>query len=275
MKIAFIALLVSTALIAQEDCDLQYDGNGDGAVNVQDVLGVLSEFGVECEPVIEYGPCGPDSTVSYHGYDYSLIEIGEQCWFAENLRTELYQIGDSIPGGLGDYEWTYGSDGAQAIYGEGTSSVYQGSTDEIVNLSNHGRLYNWHAVDDPRGLCPNSWHVPFDEEFIILEQELGMDSLVAALEGFRGTDQGTRLKSSPSDTPPWNGSNLSGFSGLAGGERQMYGGFFSEGSVGYFWAASLNDDFGWTRALIVNREDIGRYTNVPVRTGRSVRCIKD
>ena len=80
-------------------------------------------------------------------------------------------------------------------------------------------LYNWYAVDDARGLCPSGWHVPTDGEYMTLEMALGMSESEANDTGWRGTDQGTQMKSSPSDDPSWNGTNTSGFSALAGGSR--------------------------------------------------------
>ena len=263
---------LAQACLTIETC--QEDLDGDGVIGVEDLLQLLSSFGTECAPEpggLEWN-CG--DPVTYHGYDYATVQIGEQCWFAENLRTELYANGDSIQGSLGDFEWSYGSEGAQAIYGEGTSAVYQGTDDEVFNLSSYGRLYNWNAVDDTRGLCPINWHVPLDFDFMILEQELGMDSAVVSMSGIRGTDQGIKLKSSPSDAPSWNGSNLSGFSGLAGGERQLYGGFFSEGTIAYFWSGTAIDNLAWGRALVDNVDGVGRYTH-PIRNGFSVRCVQD
>ena len=43
--------------------------------------------------------------MNYHGYDYATVQIGEQCWFAENLRNEHYANGDAIPGELSNSEW--------------------------------------------------------------------------------------------------------------------------------------------------------------------------
>ena len=116
------------------------------------------------EAVIEdgscvYGPleCGGVSTVTYDGYTYDLVAIGDQCWFAENLRNEHYANGEAIPGDLSNGEWYSTTNGAQAIYANDAS-----------NLADYGRLYNWYAVDDARGLCPSGWHVPTDGEFMTL-----------------------------------------------------------------------------------------------------------
>ena len=95
-----------------------------------------------------------------------------------------------------------------------TSVVWDGSSDECANLIDYGRLYNWHAVEDSRGLCPNAWHVPIAEEFEICANNTG--GLNTA---------GMAMKSSVDNVPPWDGSNSSGFSSLPGGYRADVGDF--------------------------------------------------
>ena len=280
---------------------LTFDGNGDGMVNYQDFLGFLGAYGVadldgDCiedsvddnvcigcgctdpeagnynpEAVIEdgscvYGPseCGGVSTVMYDGYTYDLVAIGEQCWFAENLRNEHYANGDAIPGELSNSEWQIADDtnlGAQAIY-----------NNDVSNLADYGRLYNWYAVDDGRGLCPSVWHVPTDGEFMTLEMELGMSESEANGTGERGTDQGAQMKSSPEDSPSWNGTNTSGFSGLAGGIRSNNASFSLEDGA-YFWSDSADGTSAWYRVLGGNTR-VSRTSN-DRRNGFSVRCVRD
>lgn len=218
------------------------------------------------EAVIEdgscaYGPleCGGASTVTFDGYTYDLVAIGEQCWFAENLRTEHYANGDSIPS---DGDWWNTFEGRRAILANAPS-----------NLADYGRLYNGFAVDDTRGLCPSGWHVPTDGEWMTLEMELGMSESEANGTGWRGTDQGTQMKSSVSDTPSWNGTNTSGFSVLAGGARRNIGDV-DGGYGGYFWSTSANEG-SWYRLLHIMSSEVYRtLTNTP-RNGFSVRCLKD
>lgn len=157
-------------------------------------MNLLSLFGQPLE-VAEW-TCG--DPVNYHGYDYSTVLIGEQCWFAENLRTEHYANGDVIPGDLSDSEWETAASGALAVYGEGTSDCLHGNCDEVQNLEDYGRLYNWHAVDDSRGLCPSGWHVPTNGEWTLLTDFLGGASIA-----------GAAMKSSSCDTPSWDGTNSS------------------------------------------------------------------
>jgi len=250
------------------------------------VSGCTDDAAVNYDPeaVIEdgscvYGPleCGGASTVTFDGYTYDLVAIGDQCWFAENLRTEHYTNGDAIPGELTDSQWNSTTSGAVTVYGEGTSTVYDGSDDEESNLSDYGRLYNWYAVDDARGLCPTGWHVPTDGEYMTLEMALGMSEADANSQGGRGTDQGTQMKSSPSDDPSWDGTNTSGFSALAGGYRSNNGYFSNEGNYGTFWSSSPNGANGayvWTRRLSSGSTEVYRW-NGYLRSGFSVRCLRN
>ena len=213
-------------------------------------------------------PCSDGSIfLFFNGYSYDLIGIGDQCWFAENLRNEHYANGDAIPGGLSDSEWFNAVDtnlGAQAI-----------NENPAPNLTDYGRLYNWYAVDDARGLCPSGWHVPTDGEFMTLEMELGMSESEVNSTGWRGTDQGAQMKSSADDTPSWDGTNTSGFSGLAGGNRSPNGAFTETGYFGYFWSASADGTNSWYRNLAYVPYD-GVYRNVTgQRYGMSVRCVRD
>ena len=211
-------------------------------------------------------PCSNELTVTFDGYTYDLVAIGEQCWFAENLRTEHYANGDVIPGELSNGEWSDADDtnlGAQAIYNNDAS-----------NLTDYGRLYNWFAVDDARGLCPSGWHVPTDGEYMTLEMALGMSESEANGTGYRGTDQGTQMKSSASDSPSWDGTNTSGFSGLAGGNRNYFGDFNSGGYFGGFWSASADGTVAWARKLVGGGTGVNRSLNNQ-RSGFSVRCVRD
>jgi len=207
--------------------------------------------------------CDFQNSFTYDGYTYDLVAIGDQCWFAENLRNEHYANGDAIPGGLNSSEWNETSNGAQAVFGDGTSPVINGSEDEVANLADYGRLYNWYAVDDSRGLCPSGWHVPSDVEFTTLTDGLGGE-LTA----------GEKMKSSPSDSPSWNGTNTSGFSGLGGGARFSNGEFNNGGSEGLWRSASANGANAWFRSLLGGSSEVGRW-HTSSQSGFSVRCVRD
>ena len=227
-------------------------------------------------------PCAIELTVTFDGYDYATVLIGEQCWFAENLRTEHYANGDAIPANLTDGEWGSTTSGAVAVYGEDVGcdnySPDGNACDPSWSLNEYGRLYNWYAVEDERGLCPSGWHVPTDGEGMTLEMELGMTEEQANSMGGRGT-QGTQLKTSygwqsTGCGTTGNGTNSSGFSGLPGGFRQTSGNFSYAGANGYWWSSSPSGSYALSRGLTNDYPEVAR-SNGNRRSGFSVRCLRD
>ena len=238
--LSLLVLMASAALFAQEDCDV---------FNIQDLAAeVLTQ-----QAQIDSLSCL--AGVEMDGYRYKGVFIGEQCWFAENLRTTVYADDSSIPEVTGSSDWSGLSTGARCHY----------DNDPVVNYG-YGLLYNWYAVDNASGLCPNGWHVPTDGEWTALE-----DYITA--EGFNGTE-GTALKS----TSGWssgNGTDDFGFSALPGGLRDYDGGVFGSAGVnGSWWSSSPSGGDAWFRYLNLNLPVINRYNYYP-RSGFSVRCLRD
>ena len=196
---------------------------------------------------------------------YDLVAIGNQCWFAENLRNSHYSNGDSIPGELSFIEWDSTSEGAQVVYGEWSSYVLGGNPDEVANLADYGRLYNWYAVDDTRGLCPNGWHVPSEGDWTVITDFLGGEEVA-----------GGEMKTTYGWYGGGNGTNSSGFSGLPGGLRaylSLY--FYGQGGLGRFWSSMVNGTgYAWGRGLNASETALVLYTNHK-SSGSSVRCLKD
>ena len=114
------------------------------------------------------------------GNAYQTVQIGEQIWMAENLKTTHYKNGDAIQTGYDGIAWDGLTTGAYAVY-----------NDDESNAAIYGYLYNWYAVDDSREVCPDGWHVPTDDEYKELEIYLGMSELEAnSLDWlFRGTNE--------------------------------------------------------------------------------------
>jgi uncharacterized protein (TIGR02145 family) len=208
------------------------------------------------------------------GYTYSVVEIGGQCWFAENLRTTTYADGTVIPAGLTDGEWTSTTSGATAVYGEGGSTCQDYSPDidacdEAQSLSEYGRLYNWYAVDDARGLCPSGWHVPTHGEWTALEDYMDAGCYY---------HPGSRLRTTYgwASSSSGYGSDDFGFSALPGGERSYWDGlFYDAGTDGLWWSSTLNGTNGWNAKINFNYTSFFLSTAGNPKNGRSVRCIKD
>ena len=187
------------------------------------------------------------------GSEIKSVKIGNQVWMAENLNLDHYRNGDLIPTGLSNAQWESTTQGAYTIY-----------NDDPANEKKYGKLYNWYAVNDSRGLCPAGWHVPSDSEWSTLETYLGGSEVA-----------GGKLKSiSGWETPNWGASNSSGFNAFPGGFRSN-GTYGAIGANGFWWSSSEDISNGaWSRLLGddfsgVDRNDTGR------RCGFSVRCVKD
>jgi uncharacterized protein (TIGR02145 family) len=202
-----------------------------------------------------FGPeeCGGISSVTYNGHPYSLVGIGEQCWFQENLQTATYNNGDPIPGSLTNNQWASTMSGAQAI-----------PNNDPANLSTFGRLYNGYAVNDVRGLCPSGFHVPTSEELNVLMERLDGPSIA-----------GLSMKVTPSHSPPWDGDNSSNFTALPGGWRDDYfGQFMGIGSWADFWTGTAWGNHAQAYGLLTNNHSVSGF-NASYRYGAFVRCIKD
>ena len=185
---------------------------------------------------------------------YPIVQIGNQEWMAQNLRTSKYSNGQDVnqnfqiwTGEIGQYTW-YVSD----------SSTYE---------EPYGKLYNWYAVTDSQGLCPSGWHVPNDSEW---------DQLIIFLGG--SSEAGGPLKEAGNEhwlCPNTGATNHTGFTALPGGARSNGGTFFGITSGCFFWSASESTIItAPAKTLGSNSASIG--PNIYNKNyGLSVRCLKD
>ena len=181
------------------------------------------------------------------------IKIGSQTWTTKNLEVTKYRNGDVIPQVVQDTTWAKLTTGAWCYYENKTA---KGTT--------YGKLYNWFAVNDPRGLAPKGYHIPTDAEWTILTDYLGGDTIA-----------GTKMKSTSGWDNNGNGTNTSGFAGLPGGCLSYSGHFASIGFRGYWWSSSENGtDNAWFRYLYYNDGNVDRNDYYKLY-GFSVRCLRD
>ncbi|MEN9332960.1 MAG: hypothetical protein RLY35_140 [Bacteroidota bacterium] len=217
--------------------------------------------------------CGGNTTYTYEGYTYDLIEINNQCWFAENLRASKFNDGTPIDSVANNAAWASSLTPAFCKYGNSNT-----------NGNIYGNLYNFYAVETGN-LCPVGWHVPTDCEWMFLESNLGLNTSIQQTTGWRGTDEGAKLKSTnlwlnitdPSITP---NSNSLLFDAVPGGFR-IYSTNASAGlfnalkAYAYFWTSTPSTtSSAYYRGLFYNYDTILRLTGNKA-TGASVRCIRD
>jgi len=184
------------------------------------------------------------------------IVIGTQQWMKENLDVVTYRNGDVIPQVTDATAWAALTTGAWCYY-----------NNDVANGAIYGKLYNWYAVNDTRGLAPTGWHVPTDTEWTILTDKLGGTSVAGGKMKSVGTTRWT--------TPNASATNESGFTGLPGGFRDGDGSFVNVGYFGYWWSSSeYATTFAWYRNLYYNYGDAYR-NDYNKKNGFSVRCLRD
>lgn len=264
------------------------DVNDDGHVGAADLVDLLGWYGEDC---IDFQSCG--LPLQYLGETYGTIEIGGQCWFSENLRTTQYSNLDTIQTNLTPTEWESTNEGACAVYGDSPFECL----DSLIclaenNLQKFGRLYNAHAVNDWRGLCPTGWHVPTDEDWKVLESHLGLSDYQLDLSWQRGTTEGYHLKADSNFVTVWDGNNNTGFSAVPAGllNPNANAGDFIGGGIGTtFWTSTspliafspaLGVYIAYNASLQAVRQlstGIGSISRVAwdKNHGASVRCIKN
>lgn len=193
----------------------------------------------------------------YDGNFYNTIKIGNQIWMVENLKTTHYSNGDSIPNITDNTEWENLTSGARCYF----------NNDSATNIIPYGALYNWHAVNDDRNICPDGWHVPSDAEWIVLENYLGGANIAGGKMKEIGLNHWV--------TPNTGATNESGFAGRPGGYRNFSGVFNNMGSGGYWWTSSTSGIYPYYRYLEYNTIESNRTTSTTKERGHSVRCIRD
>ena len=198
--------------------------------------------------------------VDIDGNLYKTVAIGQQEWFAENLRTSKYNDGTPIPNVTDNTQWSNLNTGAWSYY----------NNDENNN-ARYGKLYNWYAVSNSangnKNVCPTGWHVPTDAEWTVLTDYLGG----VFVAGGKMKEVSTTSWNSPNT----DATNKSGFIGLPGGFRFFNGGYILIGDNGCWWSSTHYDSTNaWYRNLYSLSGDANRNYNYK-EDGLSVRCLRD
>ena len=185
------------------------------------------------------------------------VIIGQQEWMLANLNVDHFRNGDPVPEAKTAEEWK--------LAGENKSPAWCYYNNDPQNGLKYGRLYNWYAVIDPRGLAPEGWHIPSSDEWNQLAEKYGGRRVA-----------GKQLKSTTDWACDGNGNNDSGFTGLPGGIRSDKGEFDYQGQYGYWWSTSeYNSYYAYYRYLYNFSKNLFGYINYFKESGFSVRCIRD
>jgi uncharacterized protein (TIGR02145 family) len=209
--------------------------------------------------------CGDLLTDPRDGKTYHTVQIGNQCWFAENIN-----IGTRING----------------LDNQTDNAVIEKYCydDNESNCNIYGGLYQWDEMmqyttnESSRGVCPIGWHVPSDNEWKTLEMTLGMDQTTADATGWRGNDEGGKLKAVSN---LWNGENVgatntSHFTALPSGNRNSGKYYNSIGFFTDFWTSTFDTGTQgiWYRLLQIDHAQIQRVQGIR-EFGTPLRCVKD
>lgn len=201
--------------------------------------------------------------VAHVASDPSLVEICDRTWMTRNLDVAAYRNGDPIPHVQDATTWVNLRTGAWCWY----------DNDSAAYAATYGRLYNWYAVNDPRGLAPTGWHVLNAAEWAAVEACAGNDSA-----GYSMREAGRAHWPGPATAAD----NSSGFAGLPSGMRSDSGAFSQVGLSAVFWTSEEGSESeAWCCRLIhyVNNKGVpAMVTGVGYMSksdGYAVRCVRD
>jgi uncharacterized protein (TIGR02145 family) len=187
------------------------------------------------------------------------VSIGSQVWQTKNLNVDRFRNGDMIPQARTNKEWNSAGKKGKPVW------CYYNNDPENGRI--YGKLYNWHAVNDARGLAPKGWHIPSDNEWTTLTNYLGGEDVADGKMKSTGT-----IYWNP---PNIGASNESSFSALPGGYRNIDGSFHYIRSYAFFWSATQYDgNYAWFRNLYYYSSNVYRSNN-DKSVGASIRCLLD
>lgn len=210
-------------------------------------------------------PCpGMPTVTDADGNEYTTLQAGEYCWLRENLRVTKFRDGTDIP----------------RISNDTDIPCYTWYDNYAPWTRLYGALYNWYAVDSPKGLCPEGWHVASNTEWDYLYFYMSRIS-----ESYQVTEKITTIKSSrvePTPHPRWDqggiiGNDLGNFSAFPGGMRHTYFESAWIGEAAYWWTSNILNSYP-NRAFSAHLEN--DYEVISIRfdmlqSHLSVRCVKD
>jgi uncharacterized protein (TIGR02145 family) len=205
------------------------------------------------------GPCQGELTVSYHGYDYELVEIGDQCWFAENARYLPFVSGPDIQDAILPRAYVVG------YYGSDVNAAVAAADFDVF-----GSMYNFIAVKE-WPVCPSGWRVPFTSDFMELITFVGEDDSRKLREvGTLQNGLGTWYENSSGNC---NGTDDYGFGAVAAPSLNAWD---QLGYTGYYWTASPYYDGGGAIQLQFHSSNCpSSISSTSTAEAGAVRCLRN
>jgi len=184
--------------------------------------------------------------------EFKTCTVDGKVWMSENLNVITFNNGDSIKEAKTPGEWMESGKNSTPAW------CYYDNDKKL------GKLYNWHAVTDKRGLAPNGFTIPSETDFISLIKNQGGKKLAS-----------TKLKSISGWANNQNGSNESGLNILPSGLRSYNGAFSNVDEFAYFWSTTSNRGTNAWHIVLNNKISITKLYSSSKSNGLSVRCVKD
>ena len=205
------------------------------------------------------------SVTDINGNVYPTVNIGTQTWMQKNLNVSKYKNGDIIPQVTDANQWANLTTGAWCWY----------NNDSATYAATYGKLYNWYAVNDSRGLAPDGWRIPSENDWNLLTMKLDPISDTFCENCFSSLIGGVYLKSTSGWNNNGNGTNSSGFIAIPAGVRFSASTFGALGNTASWWSStSFNSTNAWYRDVHYNETAINRYY-FSKTCGFSIRCIRN
>jgi uncharacterized protein (TIGR02145 family) len=187
--------------------------------------------------------------------DVGTVRIGTQTWAVANLNVSAFRNGDTIPNARTNKEWV--------TAGESGKPAWCYYNNDPANGPKYGKLYNWYAVNDPRGLAPAGWSLPGDADWTKLMYYLGGPEA-----------SGRKMKTTSGWIDGNIGTNECGFAGLPGGYRIENGIFQNLGSIGTWWSSTEGKASSAIDFYLSLSGSLGRSSS-PRQRGESIRCLRN
>jgi uncharacterized protein (TIGR02145 family) len=190
---------------------------------------------------------------------YTSVKINQQTWLGQNLNVSHFRNGDPIPQVSSDEEWEKAGAEQKPVWCHYENSDEHGKT--------YGKLYNWYAVHDERGLAPKGYHIPTDQDWNALSVYLGGGEKA----GGKLKEKGTAHWKSPNS----DATNSSGWNGLPGGLNYSFGTFVDVENTGYWWTSVENGEVTANVYSLSFKNSTLADLFLNKGVGLSVRCIRD